>query len=186
MLIAHCLLPIVHRQLNRMQKKIIRFCYRKIIDADSQGAWEKYVFESSYTEFLMQSQLYNQEKKYSSFAEILHHVPAAEKLHFLVSAAVTGYVQQLKGIIPGVLDNLGRHFLSFDSYRFEIINSDIKNKSQHKVAINFISQPMTWHYTIDNYMLVSEKGQTSTEDGELTHMIEMQPFLNIHSLKPIE
>jgi hypothetical protein len=134
----------------------------------------------------MQSQLYNQERKYNSFAEIVHHVPAAEKLHFLVSAAVTGYVQQLKGIIPGVLDNLGRHFLSFDNYRFEIINSDIKNKSQHTVAINFISQPMTWHYTIGNYMLVSETGQSNTEDGELTHLVEMQPFLNIHSLKPIE
>lgn len=169
-----------------MQKKIIRFAFRKIIDANSPLAWDKYVFESSYAEFLMQSQLYNQEKKYNSFAEILHHVPAAEKLHFLVSAAVTGYVQQLKGIIPGVLDNLGRHFLSFDSYRFEIINSDIKNRSQHKVAINFISQPMTWHYTIGNYMLVSEAGQANTEDGELAHLVEMQPFLNIHSLKPIE
>lgn len=169
-----------------MQKKIIRFSYRKIIDAGSALAWDKYVFESSYTEFLMQSQLYNREKKYNSFAEILHNVPAAEKLHFLVSAAVTGYVQQLKGVIPGVLDNLGRHFLSFDSYRFEIISSDIKNKAQHKVAINFISQPLVWHYTIGNYMLVSEAGQETTEEGELTHLVEMQPFLNIHSLKPFE
>jgi hypothetical protein len=169
-----------------MQKKIIRFSYRKIVDAGSTLAWDKYVFESSYTEFLMQSQLYNREKKYSSFAEIVHHVPAAEKLHFLVSAAVTGYVQQLNGIIPGVLDNLGHYFLSFDNYRFEIINSDIKNKSQHKVAINFISQPMVWHYTIGNYMLVSEPGQATAGDGELAHLVEIQPFLNIHSLKPLE
>ena len=145
-----------------MERKIIRFCFRKIIDADSSLAWDKYVFESSYTEFLMQSQLYNQEKKYTGFAEMLLHVPDAEKLHFLVSAAVTGYVRQLKGVIPGMLDNLGRHFLSFDSYRFEIFNSDIKNKSQHKVAINFISKPITWYHTIGNYMLVSETGQAGS------------------------
>ena len=74
-----------------MAKKIIRLCYRKVIDASSSKKWDKYVFESTYTEFLMQAQLYNQEKKYSSFSELIQNVPAAEKLHFLVSGAVVGY-----------------------------------------------------------------------------------------------
>ncbi len=95
-----------------MAKGIIRLCYRKIIDASSQKMWDKYVFESSYTEFLMQSQLYNQEKKYNSFAELLINVPDAEKLHFLVSAAIGGYMQQLNGIVPDIIDNLGKHFLA--------------------------------------------------------------------------
>ena len=71
-----------------MAKKIIRLCYRKVIDASSSKTWEKYVFDSTYAEFLMQSQYYNQGKKYNSFGELIRNVPGAEKLHFLVSAAM--------------------------------------------------------------------------------------------------
>src|SRR5260221_11985759 len=114
-----------------MSKGIIRFCYRKVINASSPKPWDRYVFESSYKEFLMQAQFYNREKKYSSFAELLAKVRSAEQLHFLVSAAVTGYIEQLKGIIPDILNNLGRHFMHFDDYRFEIINSSIIDKAAH-------------------------------------------------------
>jgi len=166
-----------------MKKRIVRFCYRKIIDASSEKAWDKLVFESSYKEFLMQSQFYNQEKKYNGFAELLISVPASEKLHFLVSASVIGYLQQLKGIVPDVPDNLGKHFMKFNNFRFEIINSDIKDSSAHKVAINFFSDPMTWHDTLDNYLLVSAGDGEKTEDGLLTHLLQLQPLLSIYSLK---
>ena len=105
-----------------MTKEIIRLCYRKVIDASSSKKWDKYVFESTYAEFLMQAQLYNQEKKYSNFGEIIQNVSGAEKLHFLVSGAMVGYLQQLDGIGPDILNNLGKHFLRFTDYRFEIIN----------------------------------------------------------------
>lgn len=166
-----------------MKRRIIRLCYRKIIDASSQAVWDKYVFEDSYKEFLMQAQFYNQEKKYGSFAELLLNVPGAERLHFLVSASVTGYVQQLNGLIPDVLDNLGRHFLKFKNFRFEIINSDIKNKTTHQVAVNFFSDPLYWHDTIDNFLLLSYPENEKTADGLLTHLVQLHPFLSIYSLK---
>lgn len=166
-----------------MPKRIIRICYRKIIDASSQKAWDKLVFESSYKEFQMQSQFYNQEKNFSSFAELLINVPASEKLHFLVSSSVIGYLQQLNGIMPDVLDKLGRHFMKFKNFRFEIINSDIKEKSMHKVAINFFSDPLVWHDTIGNYLLISATDGEKTKDGLLTRLVELQPFNSIYSLK---
>jgi hypothetical protein len=166
-----------------MAGRIIRLCYRKIIDASSQKTWDKYVFESSYQEFLMQSQFYNQEKKYNSFAELLVNVPGAEKLHFLVSAAVTGYVQQLKGIIPDILNNLGRHFLEFNDHRFELINSDIKNRSAHRVAVNFFSKPLVWHDTINDLLLVSALDSEKNQDATLTQLVQIHPFLGIYSIK---
>jgi hypothetical protein len=169
-----------------MSKGIIRFCYRKVINASSQKGWDKYVFESSYKEFLMQAQFYNQEKKYSSFGEMLSNVKGAEKLHFLVSASVTGYIQQLKGIMPDIVNNLGKHFLHFDSYRFEIINSNIKNKEGHQVAINFFSEELLWHDTINNYLLVSGVKQEIKDHGILTDVVQLQPFLSIYSLKQVE
>jgi hypothetical protein len=169
-----------------MSKKIIRLCYRKVIDASSSKQWDKYVFESTYTEFLMQAQLYNQEKKYSSFGELIQNVPGVEKLDFLVSAAIVGYLQQLEGIVPDILNNLGKHFLKFTDYRFEIINSDIKNKAAHQVAVNFFSEPLQWHDTTANYLLVSSLNSEKNADGILTEMVQLQPFLTIYSIKMAE
>jgi hypothetical protein len=166
-----------------MTNKIIRLCYRKIIDASSQQVWDKYVFESTYAEFLLQSQFYNQEKKYTSFSELLLNVKGSEKLHFLVSAAVTGYLQQLGDKVPDVLNNLGKHFLVFKNYQFEIINSDIKNKSRHQIAVNFYSEPLLWRDTIGNYLLISSAQEEKNNDGILTNLVQLQPFLSIYSLK---
>lgn len=165
--------------------KIIRFCYRKIIDASSAGTWEKLVFDSSYSEFLMQAQFYNHEKKYRTFSELLSQVPGAEKLHFLVSASVTGYVQQLNGKMPDITDNLRRKFLSFKNFRFELIRSDINDKSTHQVAISFFSEPMNWHETIGEYLLVSPHTEEKNEQEMLTHLVQLQPFFSIYSIQEL-
>ena len=168
-----------------MQKAIIRLCYRKVIDINSTKPWDKFVFDDTYTEFLLQSQLYNQEKKYASFSDIITHVPAAEKLHFLVSAAAIGYLQQLHGKMPDLLNNLGRLFLPFTHYRFEIINSSTKDKTKHQVAINFFTGDLVWHDTINNQLLLSIPG--NMENGEiLTELFTLLPFVSIYSLKTPE
>jgi hypothetical protein len=165
-----------------MQPSIIRLCYRKIIDIQSTKLWDKLVFEDTYNEFLLQSQLYNQEKKYTSFGDIITHVPAAERLHFLVSAAVIGYLQQLQGRVPDLVNSLGRLFLPFNNFRFEIINSDIKDRSKHQVAINFFTDHLLWHSTVNNQLLLSVPG--NTENGEtLTELFTIPPFVSIYSLK---
>jgi len=129
----------------------------------------------------MQAQLYNQDNKYRTFAELLRHAPGAEQLHFLVSAAVIGYLQSLNEIVPDVLNNLGKHFLKFNKYQFEIINSDIQDKSRHQVAFNFYSVPLVWHDTIGNYLLVAAN---TVGVGEiLTDLFQLQPYLTIYSLQ---
>jgi hypothetical protein len=168
-----------------MNKRTIKLCYRKVIDSTSQKQWDKLLFEDSYREFLMQAQFYNQEKKHSAFSDIINNVPGAEKLHFLVSSSVIGYLKQLNGIVPDVLNSLGKHFLPFKNYRFEIINSDIKDKSKHQVAINFFSEPLTWHDTIGNQLLISLNEKDENAEY-LTELFLMQPFLSIYSLKEDE
>lgn len=166
-----------------MAQKIIRLCYRKIIDAASTSAWDKLAFDSTYTEFRMQAQLFNQGNAYKTFGEILLNNPSAAQLHFLVSAAITGYVQQLQGVVPDITDSLGRRCLTFKQYRFEIINSDVVNSEAHQIAINFFSEPMLWHATIGNYLLLSHLSALGTDDGLPTHQLELKPFLSISSLK---
>ncbi|RTQ48546.1 hypothetical protein EJV47_16370 [Hymenobacter gummosus] len=161
--------------------RLITLCYRKVIDAGSAHPWDKLVFEDTYQEFRMQAQYFNQEKKYRTFGQLLQHAPGAEQLHFLVSAAVRGYLQQLNGLVPDILDNLGRHFLRFSKFQFEIINSDVLDKSRHQVAVNFYSEPLRWHDTVGSYLLVSDAQASGPE--LLTNMFQLQPYLIIHSLQ---
>ena len=165
--------------------RTIRFCYRKIIDAKAVKAWERLVFEDSYTEFKMQAQRFNEGNKHSSFAAILQQHAAAAQLHFLTSGAATGYVQQLNGIIPDVQNTLGKQFLPFKNFRFEIINSDIKDISKHRVAINFYTEPVIWVDTVGGTMIVSVNN--TVENGELlTDSFMLPPFVSIYAVKQMD
>ena len=167
----------------KMATPIIRISYRKIIDSSSTSAWDRLVIDDTYTEFLMQSQFYNQEKKYHRLDELIVNVPGAEKLHFLVSSAVIGYLKQLNGKIPGPLNSQGKYFLTFTSYRFEIIHSDIRDKTAHRVAVIFYSEPLIWHTTVGDQLLVSPQTQVAGDDGLLTELVQLQPSLSIYSFK---
>lgn len=163
-----------------MNQSII-ICYRKIIDAQSASTWEQYVFEDSYMEFLMQFQFFNAERKYTTFSDFLNDNQNAERLQSLTSTSVTGYVEQLKNKIPDVKNVLGKTFLSFQNYRFEIIESAINNRAKHVVAINFYSEPITWLQTIGDTLLLALDNQP-TENGVQTEMIKLQPFVSISSV----
>ncbi|GAA0525496.1 hypothetical protein [Chitinophaga japonensis] len=166
-----------------MPNRTIRLLYRKVIDAGSRKRWERHLLSDSYAEFLLQAQYFNQEKKYRTFGELLAYAPGAEKLHFLVTPAITGHLQHLNGKVPDILNNLGQHFLPFRNFRFEIIHSDTRDETKHQVAINFLSEPLTWYDTIGNQLLVGLNGEQAVDDMRPTEMFAMQPFLSIHSLK---
>lgn len=170
--------------LYAMAKSTIRLIYRKVINAASQDAWDQLVFEDTYREFLMQAQAFNADKKYATFGELISYVPGAERLHFLVSPSVIGYLRQLNGIVPNIINNIGKRFLPFKNYRFEIINSDLNDKAKHQIGINFISEPLVWHTTIGDQLLVSvNDGQTDEHGETLTELFAIPPYLSIYSLK---
>ena len=165
--------------------RLITLAYRKIIDANSAKPWDKLVFADSYREFRMQAQLYNPQGQYRTFGELLHHAPGADKLHFLVGGSIGGYVQQLNGLVPDIVNNVGRYFLKFTRYQFELINSNLHDQSKHQVAINFYTEPLHWHDTIAPYLLVSAAAAPAEAGGEvLTHLFQLQPYLTIHALHP--
>lgn len=164
-----------------MNRKI-KFCYRKIITASAVKAWERLVFEDSYAEFKIQAQRFNTGGKYTAFSDIIANDPNAEQLHFLVSSSVIPYIRHLEEKIPDVLNTLGRHFLLFKKYRFEIINSDSKDPSKHTVAINFFSEPVTWIDTIGNTLVIAVNNEP-VNGGWLTDTLILQPLLSIYSVQ---
>ncbi|MDB5146009.1 MAG: hypothetical protein JWQ57_29 [Mucilaginibacter sp.] len=170
-----------------MQKRVIILCYRKIIDVKSVKQWDKLVFESTYLEFKMQAQNFSRGTTYTSFAELVRNVPDAQRLTGMVTPSVTGYIQQLGSIMPDILNNIGRRFLTFNRFQLEIINSDINDKEKHQVAVNFYSGPLIWYDTIDSYLLISDQASENQPHAEndsiSTNLMQLQPYLNISSLQ---
>ncbi|MBA4853486.1 hypothetical protein [Emticicia sp. BO119] len=171
-----------------MAKGIIRLCYKKMIDVNAQKQWEKHVFEDTYMEFFMQSQFYNQEEKYPTFQELIANVPAADKLHYLVSTAAINYIRQLNDLIPDITNAHHQLCLPFKNFRFEIVQSHNKNKEEHIVAIYFYSEPIIWIDTIDNQLLISyskQKEALGAGNEISTDLISLQLLLSISSFQTI-
>jgi hypothetical protein len=167
-----------------MENSIIRLCSQRCIDHTSTDAWDAAAFQSTYAEYLLQSQFYNRDKQYPRFSALLKAVPAAVKLHFLVSAAITPLLQQLDGSLPWLQDNAGESYFRFKQYRFEVLESDVKQPALHRLAIWFYSEPMRWHAQTGNYLLVSAVNHEPGEEGFRTHLIGLPTGLSIYSFKP--
>ena len=134
----------------------------------------------------MQAQFYNQANTYSTFQELLDNVPNADRLHYLTSAAAVGYIRQLKGTIPDIVNVGGKLCLPFTQFKFEIIHSHVEQKDAHKIAILFYSEPLTWIDTLGNRLLIAYGDQREAlQDGKDidTDMVELQPYLTIASVQ---
>lgn len=167
-------------------KGLIQLCYRKIIDASSKKAWDRYVFEDTWMEFFMQAQTYTQDGRYHTFQEISDKIPAAGNMTYMVSTAAINYIRQLNEIVPDIANVYGKLCLPFKRFKFEIIHSDIRDKSAHKVAIYFYSEPITWIDTLDGKLLVAYGDQREALKSGLeveTELIGPQPYLNISSIR---
>lgn len=156
----------------------IRLACRMVIDSTATGAWERYIYEDTYKEYLMQQQLYNnKENPSTTFRELLAENSKAEKLHYLTGIAAHNYIQQLKGQFYKVADVLGNNFFPFEGYRVDIVNTDITTITKHKIGITFYSPMLTYLGVVNNCYLVS--ANVSQNTGYETIMFPVQPGLSI-------
>ncbi|HNP33084.1 MAG TPA: hypothetical protein PKN96_07310 [Flavobacterium sp.] len=156
----------------------IRLAYRIVIDSNSKVTWDKYVFEDTFREYLMQHQLFNsKENPKITFRELLNENEKANQLHYLVGIAANNYVEQLKGNFHRVTDVLGNTFFPFTNYQLDIVNTDITDISKHKIGITFYSPLLILIDTINNQYLVSS--EVEKENGFKTMAFQMQPNLAI-------
>lgn len=156
----------------------IRLAYRIVIDNSSTFAWDKYVFEDTYKEYLMQQQLFNsKENPKETFRELLSANEKASQLHFLVGMAANDYVVQLNGNFHRVTDALGKTFFPFTTFELDIVNTDLREISKHKIGITFYSPLLILLDTLNNHYWVSP--QIEKENGFETLMFAMQPNLTI-------
>src|ERR1700760_137005 len=125
-----------------MSRAKIKMVYRQVIDESCSSAFEKAILQASYHEFLLKSQAYNSEGKFKTFSKIKANDGRANSLHYKLSFSVGHFIAQLNNKIPVIKDNLGNR-LSFDTVRFELIESHIEDESLHKVALNYETGTLT-------------------------------------------
>jgi hypothetical protein len=168
-----------------MIKGIIKFSFQKIIDENSTSLWDKYVFDDTWMEYKIQAANYNQQSKARLFTDIIKQNAAAQKLHYSVSVAAVGYIRQLQGVIPGLLNAHGKIVVPFKNFKFNIIESDITNGKLHRIEIIFISEPIICIDFFNNHYLIAaaDKQQELNEGKEVeTEMIPHSNQLSIYSI----
>lgn len=161
-----------------MQYPKIRLAYRIVIDNGATAAWDRYIFEDTYREYLMQQQLFNTpESPVNTFRELLSENPKAEQLHFLTGMAVNSYAAQLKGSFYRLADVLGSTFFPFTGHRLDIINTDITDISRHKIGITLYSPLLLYLGIVNDCYLVAT--DIEQKPGYETLMFAVQPHLAI-------
>lgn len=166
-----------------MQIGLIKLGYRQIIDIRGTSEFEKNVFEDSYSELLMQVQRYNPENRFTTFREIITHDPKANSLHYKVGFAIGLYVQSLNKQIPGLWDTRHKVAIPFDVHELEIVQSDITNKKQHVVAINYTTAPVAFLGNAGDNLVLSF--DDPTVGWMETFLLPMQPALTVAAYRPV-
>ena len=167
-----------------MAKALIKMMYKQVIDAATKNVFEKNVLDASYSEFLLKSQTYNMERKFTTFNQMIENDGRANSLHYKTGFVVDGMIRKLKNKIPGLKDSLGTTDILFDKYQFQVLESDITNKEEHKVALIYRTGTMTLIDIIADH-LVLDNGDCSTTHEEFTStfILKMRPELSIFSWK---
>jgi hypothetical protein len=169
-------------QLNHMSHALIQIVFRQVIDSSSTGEFEKNVFDDSFSEFQLQAQAYNPENKSRTFSELVEGNPKANSLHYKVGFSVGLFVKELKNVTPGLQDSIGRP-VPFASHRFELVESDLTQKSRHKVAITYETSTLTLFATVGDYLVLAT-GDRLKDSDELpvdTFVLKIQPTISIAS-----
>lgn len=138
----------------------IRLACRQVIDATTPDAFSQAVFQKTYAEFRVQQQSFSKGLPMYTWGEIQTTIPKANPaLPFKVSFALGGIMQGLKGKIPGLKDALGDEPVRYAHYRFELLASDAREPSAHRVAIVYVTEELVLHQAIgENLVLTGENG----------------------------
>jgi hypothetical protein len=139
-----------------MPQALIQLAYKHIIDATSQTPFEQQVFNATFAEFAIQQQSFSKGQDLFSWSSIREAFPKSNPtLPFKVSFAIAGILGSLNGQIPGLRDTLHIRTIPFIRHRFELLASDVKDPSVHKVSIIYLTDTLTLFNTIGDTLLVT-------------------------------
>ena len=146
---------------------IIQLSFRQIISSSDVGEFENAIRRATYNEFLLKSQVYNQENKFTRFTEMVVADGRANSLHYKSGFVIEPWILKFRYQIPHLKDHGGKS-IPFVNYRFELIESSISDFEQHKVAIHYETNPYTWLATLGNAVVLTPVNSKPDGEGFMT------------------
>jgi len=173
-----------------MRSALIKLGYKQTIDATMDGNWEQALVSASYNEFLLKSQSYNPERKYTTFQQMVANDGRANSLHYKCAFPISPYINMLKNDIPGLVDNMGVR-IKFDTCQFTLVESDITTRFAHKFTLTYITGGLTLIDTMQDYMILVYGNKTEelfsvpAKAIENTYLLKMAPGLSVFSYEMV-
>lgn len=171
-----------------MSRALITLSYRYLINSDSKGYIAEGIHKASWEEFLLKSQNYNKDGALFSFSQMKEKDGRANSLHYKTGFAADGYIALLNKHIPGIVTTQEDPLL-FETYRFELLSSDIRDRNAHSVAIHFISPKLTLLQSFGERLLLAygdrSTGLNDHASIEDTFMVSLQPSLSVIQYQPV-
>jgi hypothetical protein len=141
----------------------IRLAYRQVIDATSTDAFAQEVFHKTYAEFRVQQQSFSKGLPLTTWADIRAAFPKANTaLPYKVSFALSGALQKLGGLIPGLKDPMGDEVVPYNRYIFHLLASDTRDPQAHQVSLTWVSQDLVLHRAIADHLVLGYLDRTFT------------------------
>lgn len=167
-----------------MSKALVKLAYRQVIESDSTGGFAKSVFDISYDEFLLEIQSFKPNQLFT-FSEILKVNAKANSLHNKITFAIEELVRSLNNVIPDLNDNLNFEGIGFETYHVTLLESDIREKKAHKVAIIYVSNELTLIDTIGDYLILADDHVFGVKASHETFTLQLKPGISICSYQEI-
>jgi hypothetical protein len=128
------------------------------------------------------------EGKFTTFSQMKANDGRANSLHYKTGFSVDGFISTLNKNIPGVKDALEKN-IEFESYKFELIESDTTDRSKHKVAIIYFTGIFTLLDNMEEYLLLATGDKTKELAGseilEDTFLLKLIPGVSISSYQEV-
>lgn len=172
-----------------MSRALIKLAFRQEIDTFSSSSFEKDVFNDSYQEFCMQAQAYNPGGQLRTLQELITNNPKANSLHYKVGFSVGLYIAGLNGVIPGIKELVpGQVQPAFQSHQFEIVWSDLGDRSQHHVVITYLTGPLTLLDSFGDQLLLAAGDVSHMSEGEWvdSFILKINPMITICQYSPVK
>jgi len=177
-----------------MPTALIKLAWQQIIDASSSTPFEQQVFHATYQEFRIQQQSFSKGLDLYTWSAIKEKFPKSNPtLPFKVSFAIAGLVQTLDKKIPGLTDTLNIKPIHFAGHYFQLLESDSRDISAHKVSIIYLTDVLTCFGSFGDKLLLalgdtaSSDGPASTKGGQPapTFMLKLEDRLSIISYEEL-
>ena len=158
-----------------MLRPQIRLAWYQVIDASATGSFEQLIFHDSYAEFQLKAQAYTRGHALTRFSSILAYDNRASSLHYKTGSGVQHHIKALNNQIPGLRDTAGRMNIPFETWEFNVLESDTADKQRHRVAITYITDSFTLLNNFAEYLVLA----AGPEEEQMTFTVKLQPGLSI-------